>query len=140
MEVNMDDIEIKPNVENLNLMIEAIKKEPKAIRMGNFVEKNNTCGTTACLAGWANLLRLNAVGKYVTPGKYSDDNAAAEWMGITPERANQLFYTFSADHLPQDQRKAVAIRVLENIRDGKGGTFEDWKLAFEETGFNPYAY
>lgn len=49
------------NKENINKMIEAIKAEAKPIFMSTFVERNTACGTSACLAGWANLIRLNEV-------------------------------------------------------------------------------
>lgn len=111
------------NVENINRMIAAIEAQAKPIHMSNFILKNaseNECGTTACLAGWANLLRLGAVGN----GHNEDDDAqlgdagkAATWMGISEGQAHSLFFNYDADRLADEHRKDAAIKLLTKLRD-----------------------
>lgn len=113
------------NVANINLMIEAISKEAKPIYMGDYVSKNTECGTTACLAGWANILRFQYLGKGRTTSQdadfdLSDDVTAAEWMGLSYERGYSLFHNYTADDLPQDERKAATIELLTKLRDTDG--------------------
>lgn len=120
------------NVDNLNKMIEAIRAEKQPIRMAGFVASNTACGTTACLAGWANILRQDGLhkGLYYTDDqgreiRFGNSIAASEWMGISEYHGDRLFYNFAADELPFDQRKEAAIRLLERIRDTGDGAWSD---------------
>lgn len=104
------------NVANIDKMIDAISKQADPIYMGTFVRNNSECGTTACLAGWANILRLGEQGK---GGNYQFDSTydAAEWMGLEQSKANDLFYDYRADDLPDKERKAATIALLTKLRD-----------------------
>lgn len=105
------------NVENINAMIEAIRAVPEPIHMGNFVDRNAECGTTACLAGWANILRFNAKGKGRRAFDFDDASAAADWMGIDYEQGQKLFFVYDVDMHPHEERKALTIELLELVRD-----------------------
>lgn len=103
------------NRDNINLMIEVIRAEKEPILMGTFLTRN-TCGTTACLAGWANVLRLDMKGKG-SNFLYDDAEGAAKWMGISDEQASRLFYVYHADWLGHEERKTATIKLLELLRD-----------------------
>lgn len=121
------------NVANINLMIEAISKEAKPIYMGDYVSKNTECGTTACLAGWANILRFEQLGKGIRPPgdfELSDDGTAAEWMGLNWDTGYNLFHDYRADDLPQDERKAATIELLTKLRDTGGKA--TWADVFQD--------
>lgn len=138
------------NVDNINLMIEAISKEAEPIRMVDWLTRNEPCGTTACLAGWANILANHAQGKLNKQvGVFKDDDgiehyadlsdttAASKWMGLSDEdgepRTN-LFYQGTVDRLSPADRKTATIALLTKLRDtGKG----DW-VDVVETGYDEH--
>jgi hypothetical protein len=116
------------NVENIDKMIAAISAQPTPIQMGDWVVKNgeSECGTTACLAGWANLLRLDQLGKGLRDDwKFDNTAAAGEWMGITPSYGYHLFFSTGADLLKPELRKAAAIELLTKIRNGEEPRWND---------------
>lgn len=124
-----------PNTENINAMIEAILAEDKRnsrnpIFMSDFVHRNNECGTSACIAGWANLLRLKAKGQGAYVNGLASEEGAMEFMGIDKEQAQALFYELDADYLVGDHSVRAAVRVLENLRDHN---IANWQLAVIET-------
>src|SRR5262249_45013945 len=132
------------NVANIDTMIAEIsKQQDRPVKMSSFVDKN-VCGTTACLAGWPNFIRLNTSGsgfteydtgvdntnkefdeKYEILMELDDTGAAAEWMGISEEYAGHLFYTMAADALSPAQEKEAAIRMLTLIRTGAEPNWSD---------------
>jgi hypothetical protein len=113
------------NVANINLMIEAISAQAEPIHMGTFVDRNAECGTTACLAGWANILASGAQGKLDQQRGLIDNNwvdfgdaeKAADWMDIGFNQQRALFFDYRADYLPNDERKNAAIALLTELRD-----------------------
>lgn len=114
------------NVDNINLMIKAISEQANPIHMGDFVWRNAECGTTACLAGWANVLRQQMQGKLSRNNGYigdyyvdfTDTDKASDWMGIS--RSSGLFFDYRADQLNDDDRKTAAIALLTKLRDNDG--------------------
>ena len=79
-----------------------VKGKPLGFDMCYFFD---SCGTAACVAGWA----LLASGLDYT--KVSDNGSSAqELFGITTDEATQLFYTYGHIHNLDD-----AILTLENL-------------------------
>lgn len=153
------------NVENIQKVIEAIKADAKAFKMYNFVQNPAaptdiygapmewTCGTAMCVAGWANLIRLEETGKSpkkvkrTTDGlnefarQFSNEDAARSWLGLDMEQSDSLFYMRSDDEgygqgerervefdeLPDEVRAKAGVIVLENLI-ATGGEV-DWGLA-----------
>lgn len=52
----------------------------------NMCNWTHTCGTPACIAGWANFVRTDDDGTFL-----GDMSAAAMWLGITKSQAEELF-------------------------------------------------
>ncbi len=114
-----------PNIENINRMIDAIKKEKTRIYMGTFLQRapENVCGTAACLAGWANVLRAaDENGDYRLVGfgiqrpdsavfvhDYESTRSAADFMGIDDIHADRLFYG-----------RGVVLKEMHDARDRHG--------------------
>src|SRR5262245_45818321 len=121
-----------PNSKNIQKMIDAIEKQPTPIRMASFVARND-CGTTACLAGWANILRQDVQGLGFGKNNYGfferfefgDTDEAANWMGNERTYAETLFYDYRADYLTPDERKIATIRLLTRMRDGGRPKWDD---------------
>lgn len=98
------------------------------------METEGGCGTTACLAGHAVLIkaaeegeRLGPTGRLKNPPSYGlglggdVDTRAQRWLGLSNDQAIDLFYRLDSDLTPED-----TIPVLEHLRD----TGEvDWSLA-----------
>jgi hypothetical protein len=114
--------------DNIDRMIEAIGKETKQpIFMSSFVAENSQCGTSACLAGWASLIRMDSVhtgGRWLN--EFENAEKAANWMGISRVQANRLFYRFEADSLTPDQSKEAAIKLLTLVRDEADERLVQW--------------
>ncbi len=156
------------NIENINRVIEAIKADGKAFKMLNFVQSESAsavkdnygnprqwdCGTAMCIAGWANLIRLEDAGnkpKLNTGGsdpyhnefarQFANEDRAAHWLGFDGSyEARPLFYMSyncwdgqhernQFDALPDDVRSKAGIYVLEHLRDT--GAI-DWPAAIEK--------
>lgn len=138
------------NVENIRKVIAAIKADKgKSFEMHQFVQTTNEsaekddwdnpfqwdCGTALCVAGWANLIRLEEAGlkPKEVKGKdsysngfakqFSDENAASRWLGLNTSRgdSHDLFYMGSSygdkrrafDALPAEVRGRAGVNVLE---------------------------
>lgn len=118
------------NKANIDLMIERISAEKEPIEMGDFVDHSSACGTTACLAGWANLIRLKMVGRVPRDSAeistFWETDKAAEWMGITEAQAQRLFFQGGIDDLPHEQRKEKAIELLKTLRDTGDAHWSVW--------------
>lgn len=114
------------NVENINKMIEAIKASVDPIKMSGFVSRNGECGTTACIAGWANILRTEEKGTgRAWRAEFESEEGATAFMGISYNLGNALFYDFRADRLNDEDRKTAAIRLLERLRDTGGTSWDE---------------
>lgn len=128
------------NVGNIDRMIEVISAQPEPIHMSDWVIKNGNkseCGTAACLAGWANLLRLGEIGSGKTSKndltlELEDTGSAAEWMGIDGYYADRLFYTTRADILKPQYRKEAAIKLLTRIRNGETPRWGEILATYED--------
>lgn len=77
------------------------------------------CGTTACIAGWSNIIRTNKV-KPVSCGSF-DWSPEAAAMGLTAQEAETLFFSTS---LTDEQ----AVDVLRRIAEGEDVTTALWKV------------
>ena len=139
------------NVENIDKLIEWIKADQGKHflmngwqtylnRPGHKVTKYEYCNTAFCLGGWIDqhLQReAGATGEtlkfYCKPESYVSSGAA--WLGIDARTASLLFYmSFQDDRdrfdeLPQEERAAIAIKVLEHLK--ATGT-ADWDLFLPE--------
>lgn len=143
------------NVENINKLITVLSrtKSKGPIRMGGFIFEapnkgsESVCGTVGCLAGWANTMRgFGEDGKFSKDiDDFSDTNAAAEWYGISPELANDLFYMVGPnvvsmsdfDRLPAETRVNITLELLRTLRDtGTASWVEAWK-AVDPDSYKP---
>lgn len=129
------------NKDNVQLLIDALKQELKAktrdvgfnmnwwtidkIDLESFENSpglrgikfkdltGNSCGTTACLGGWCNILSGFAE---LSLSEGSTNANAREFLGLDEDGARTLFYPPMIKHYdditPQD-----AIEVLEHLRD-----------------------
>jgi hypothetical protein len=108
---------------------------------GAFVEKYETCKTALCLAGWIDV--MTAVDRGIKPEdiKVKDGHVyvrnGAEFLGITYAVAESFFklghYSMPVfDRYPGKLRVDVAVRALENLRDG--AEYDSWQRAFESFG------
>jgi hypothetical protein len=111
-----------PNVENINKVIEMISAcQPDEINpepgipifdMGTFLDESHTCGTRACIGGYAYV----AAGGTVDDEDCDSEKKAADFLGIDMNAANHLFYPDEVDGsfeaTPQE-----AVKVLEHLRD-----------------------
>lgn len=147
-----------PNTDNINILIDRLRHvDGRHVKMFDFSEvaevaeederkpigiitdakEMHTCNTAFCIAGWVNALksvRVNSKMK-IEDLLFSNDEYAADWLGIDEDQAHALFYmeesaidTMEFDELPDNIRKRAAIAVLEHLRD----TGEvDWDRAVE---------
>lgn len=137
------------NVENINRLIELLRTDESAKRfnMGNFFNFNSEtdrepiCGTAACIAGHACLLKYpNAMvsrnsGYLIVSENYTDSpgHVAKDFLGLNWNQAEWLFYgrfttVFSLSDITVDH----AIKALEHIRDGKPVRLNDWDWVMVE--------
>ena len=93
------------NVELLRKVQKHILEEPKRFDMSTFAEwvmgskYAPTCGTTACIAGWAVFLGKNVTLSAETvrmtwTNALGFEDAARELLGINRLQAEKLFYSF----------------------------------------------
>ena len=90
------------NAENIRKVIEMIKDEQNYFdmstwnRMGdvNINYPPNVCGTPACIGGWSEAIIKHELKIAQDPDffDYLDEAVIAEWLGIMPEDAEELFY------------------------------------------------
>lgn len=151
-----------PNIENINKVIDALRKDQEVgthfiMRdFAQYIDENTVpgeesgsyqlCNTALCIAGWANLLRMqeqdpDALKSADFISNAGSSRGAREWLGIPYEQADPLFAMSNArigvstfDRLVQDVRYKAGIRVLEILRD-EGVV--DWDRALSEAGYNP---
>jgi hypothetical protein len=144
------EVTMTVNVDNINLMIEAISKQAEPIQMADWVVRNEPCGTTACLAGWANILANHAQGKlnahtgYIGKDKdnwidLSNTTKAAEWMGLVDEDGRprtDLFYRGAVDRLSPADRKTAALALLDKLRDdGNADWYDIVEADYDDNGY-----
>lgn len=130
------------NIENIRKIIDWIKKDGgKHLLMSTFIDNldengkglNNggeelkflDCKTAFCIAGTANLLRVESIDPswngFQLDRHFSDVDKAAEWMGISDDQASDLFYMNgiisrnSFDQLSPAIRARAAKIVLETL-------------------------
>lgn len=121
------------NKRNINRVIASIKGEIKAteklgFNMGGYIESavedmtGRHCGTVACIAGHAHVLKTRAdfedMGKYQSDwgGSEVEENAM-EYLGIDSSKAPSLFYGYGSGGSMDDITPEQAIRTLERLRD-----------------------
>ncbi len=85
-----------------------------------------TCGTVACVAGWASVL---AGFQEEGQGIVGTSQAAREWMGLNVHEAQDLFLPDGWNERPQTYTLPRAIRVLD-ILIAEGVV--DWPRAIRE--------
>lgn len=124
------------NVANIDKMIKAISIEANPIHMSDYVDRNTDCGTTACLAGWANILALDGKGKGADY-EFRDSTKAAKWMGLPYSQARKLFFNYSADELPEEERKTATLELLTKLKTDPDTT---WANVLDEDTFRPSEY
>lgn len=125
-----------PNVENINLVIEAIRDEANFFNMADYdegvVTDNVPCGTPACICGWANYIRKGTLADGIEWNELASNKRAADWLGITDiDGWDELFCP--SDPETEDPgyewwagiTRAQAIETLERLRDT--GKIE-WRL------------
>lgn len=91
--------------------------EPAEKLVARMQEKGD-CGTTACLAGHAVILKSAAEGDYSGKyGKYEAKEQARSWLGLTAKQADLLFEPRTeSDYLISFSREQ-AIETLERLRN-----------------------
>ncbi len=101
------------NVKALRTIQEMIRQEPRRFVMSVFLWRNGNgynmpyettwteppCGTAACLAGHANLLRLKEKGKGFTRDDIVSSTKAAEFLGL---KHQDKLYPFRIDYWPEE--------------------------------------
>lgn len=89
------------NVEHINQVADAIEQHTipwlgfnmSSYKANKYADRSNhDCGTTACIAGWANAIRLGLTEN--TPDEYGwcRHTGAALWLGLSENQADDLFY------------------------------------------------
>lgn len=150
-----------PDIRKINTLIRLLKAERVAFEMRDFhsgmdfPQERNLCDSAMCLAGLTNYYihskAFRVKSPIVTYGQLANTDTARHWLGLTSEQADQLFLMkfngrdsnpivelFEFDmKLPKDIRIAIAIRVLEDLRDTKRVT---WKEVLTEFGILDEAY
>lgn len=108
------------NVENINKIIEIIKLEDRAFSMADY--GNPSCGTPACICGWANYL-ANPEAANMNKVDFGDHERAASFLGIDfddleIDATDNLFYgedEFGRVTKLSDITRQEAITTLEKF-------------------------
>lgn len=112
-----------PNIENIDLVIEAIKREQIAHFYMNIWWTDNLdghCGSYACIGGFCNMLANMQAGENFM----YDARAAARFLGIDHDTTGSaLFFGFNAKTALRDITPEVAIAGLEML---KRDEFHNW--------------
>jgi hypothetical protein len=131
------------NVENINKLIGRLRSDQgDHFAMADFASTvTHECGTTFCLAGWANVIRVAETGLNTETMNSRDfvseiigEDKAIGWLGISDRAGAHLFFTVGSmrihdfDDLPPNIRSAAGIRVLEILRDER---YVDWDAAID---------
>jgi hypothetical protein len=90
------------NNEALREVMIHVTYEPKRLDMGNWAstDRDSPCGTTACVAGWAVILRgklpvVISLGAMHLPYGHEAEEVGRELLGLTEEEARLLFHTWN---------------------------------------------
>lgn len=126
------------NVENIDKLIEWIKADQGKHflmsgwqtyidRPNSMVTKYEYCNTAFCLGGWIDQHLQREAGAadatlrfYAMPETYVERGAA--WLGLPERKVSELFYMPVEssreyfDRLPESERAAIAIKVLEHLK------------------------
>jgi hypothetical protein len=138
----MSDTETRtPNVQNILTLRDAILAAPEHFDMRSWTKSRypetptrvelmeHTCGTTACIGGWASALFFPES----THPIYVAEDEVAYVLGLTDDQVRHLFYPRDDKingRTPYDATNVEAVRVLDHlIETGK----VDWNKAFETT-------
>lgn len=142
------------NRENINLTIAAIQRaEDRQFNMDHFIstardgrggyrwgfseKEKNTCGTSACIAGWAHITATQLNDYKDKDWRHRDaQDDAKKFLGLDAATAQHLFYARGRAGLGGgllNLTRAQAIRTLEILRD-EGVV--DWTRAIHEVAQN----
>lgn len=91
----------------------------------------HNCGTTACIAGWANAIRLRLKETHPSWGGWCEHDGAADWLGIETysssgdSTADKLFYARNHPDYKPDKAEATwasitaeqAVRTLRHLAE-----------------------
>lgn len=123
------------NKKHINELIETLRPlrtghDEGEFDMTNWQHKGHACGTPSCMAGWATWI---VEGRPTGPLEHLHsecEDAAAQYLGLTYEQADELFLPFDAETAEGYDTNNIqphhAIAVLEHLRDtGK----VDWSFA-----------
>lgn len=100
--------------------------EGRMIGFKEFTKLNHVCGTTACIAGWVNV--LVEMGNYHydddhDPYDVTDDtDVAANWLGLSKKEAQQIFYA----GVNSVWARYESLIGLEDGLVSEIGTIDDW--------------
>jgi hypothetical protein len=106
------------NIENIDKTIEAIrhaKEKGIFFDMGMFIDRNHTCGTAACIGGFAAILAKDGL-KNLPRYAENIDLIAADFLGLDGEQAGSLFYPGATENGWQASAEN-AIEVLEHLKE-----------------------
>lgn len=112
------------NKDAITATIELIERDQAlSFNMGHYLEVN-TCGTSCCLAGYANIAKFgsekaiphNREDRWGNGETWVDHYLhAKEYFGLTEDQADALF--IPNDNAIETQDKDIGIRVLKTFRD-----------------------
>ena len=129
------------NRENILAVADAIENQSipdLGFNMGGFIvetgddwqdKSGRSCGTVACIAGTAHVLRTGdrTIGHNVRDYDCTPD---AEWLGLTEDEADGLFFAVSASANLYEITPSQAVSVLRHLAE----TGEvDWERALHST-------
>lgn len=97
------------------------------------------CGTTACIAGWANAIRLSLKATEPARAGWSEHDGAADWLGIYEDNwpsdsiSDQLFYARNhPDYQASDTKtcwdKISADQAVRTLRHLAATGNVDWTV------------
>lgn len=102
----VDDLipKVRPEygVETARLVLDIVTRFPELHDQYDF-EREKSCGTTRCIAGWAQFIHRGHVDGYV-------ESDAQHFLRLSYDDADRLFYTLN---------DAAAVRALEYLARGE---------------------
>ena len=81
----------------------ALARGPDRWDQGRFRHDNESCGTTACFAGWA--VALTDGHEYLTMSDAEIEDRAAELLGLDIDDVDKIFFNWTVD--PRELRRVV---------------------------------
>jgi hypothetical protein len=139
------------NLDNIQRLREAVNANPHSFIMSHFyslgykgsepveeVREGFHCGTTLCVAGWCNLLRVEA--EFQAQGDerkvhfgvhLSRTNEAADWLGIPRTTGDRIFHTYWPDSLPEGERLKAFNAMLDALIEGDDDPWETIRPDFD---------